>query len=121
MPATKRALVRRRDRRERSAEGGSRGRRARMAKAAIDHPYAIAPILFVLLDPAGLILDVNAAGCRMLRRTRGRLLGTPFRQWVIEDRRRPFIEHFRRARHAAGVVESDLQLRVPPGVITARW
>ena len=83
--------------------------------------YDFAPALYVLLDAAGLILDINEAGVRLLRLPRRSLIGQPFRTLVADDMRRVFLDHLRRTRRTDSVVESVIQLRAGDrGHITMR-
>jgi PAS domain S-box-containing protein len=72
--------------------------------------YDFAPLLFVLLDSAGLVLEANPNAWRLLGPGRKQLLGMPFRRWVMEDERRQFVDHLHRARRTTRTVASDLFL-----------
>ena len=77
--------------------------------------YDFAPAMYVLLDASGLITDVNATGCRMLVTPRDQLLGLPLRLWIVDEHRRPFLDHLRRCRSSDHVVESEMGLRSANG------
>ena len=83
--------------------------------------YDFAPAMYVLLDASGLIIDVNATGCRMLVTPRGQFLGLPLRLWIVEEDRRDFLDHLRRCRVSDDVVESEMRLRAAGrGTVRAR-
>ena len=69
----------------------------------------------MLLDGSGVVLDLNENGTRLLGSTRDRVVGLPFRTWVVEEDRRAFLEHFRQCRSDRQTIESDARLRSRDG------
>lgn len=77
--------------------------------------YDFAPAMYVMLDGAGLIVDVNQTGCKMLGRSHHTLIGLPLRMWMAGESRTEFLEHLRRCRVGEDVVESEMRIRAADG------
>jgi len=72
--------------------------------------YDFAPVMWMILDPAGIILDVNPAACAVFGRARRFLIGMPFRMLTTPEGHSALLEHGRQCRTGAGVVETELEL-----------
>src|SRR5262245_55944828 len=84
-PATERQAVRARRLVEANRELTAELRTLRSRQRGFDEARAnyvelfdFAPVAYALLDPAGVILNVSMAGCRLLGYDRKRILGHPF-------------------------------------------
>jgi PAS domain S-box-containing protein len=83
--------------------------------------YDFAPAMYVLIDRAGRIVDINQSGSRLIGRGREQAVGHPFRLFVAPPSRSDFLEHLRRCRSGADVVETEVQLRGSDnGLVTVR-
>jgi PAS domain S-box-containing protein len=71
--------------------------------------FDFAPVTYVLLDPAGMVLQINLAGCRLLNVERARLIGHPLLVFAIRQDRQAFLDHLRRCRSGSGTVESEIR------------
>src|SRR5262245_28572851 len=79
--------------------------------------YDFVPVLWTLLDAHGIVLDLNPSGCELLGAPRDRIVGLPFRSWVVEEDRRAFLEHVRLCRSNTDTIESQARLRSRSGRI----
>jgi PAS domain S-box-containing protein len=77
--------------------------------------YDFAPAMFILLDMAGLIVDINQTGCDVLGKSREEVKGLPLRMWIADHNRADFLEHLRRCRTGEDPVESEMSLRSADG------
>jgi len=57
--------------------------------------YEFAPIGYFMLDEKGVVHSVNAAGARMLRVEKDRILRMPFSRFIVKDDRDDFFTHLR--------------------------
>src|SRR5262245_56256675 len=84
--------------------------------------YDFAPAMFVVLDPSGLIVDINRTGCTIPGKPRDQVLGLPLRVWMADNSRADFLEHLRRCRSGEDPVETEMTLRsTDGGLILARF
>ncbi|GEM_PF-5177964 len=60
--------------------------------------YDFAPTGYATLDERGAVLEINLAGAAMLGQERGRIVGFPFRNFVLQSDGKIFYEHLRRCR-----------------------
>ncbi|MBI5572308.1 MAG: PAS domain S-box protein [Desulfomonile tiedjei] len=72
--------------------------------------YDFAPIGYFLLEPDGIILDVNLAGTNLLAMPKWSLIRKPFALFVLEEDREIFEAHFRLAFETLAVQECEIRL-----------
>ena len=77
--------------------------------------FSFAPVIQVLLDGSGLVLDVSASAAVMLGTRRAAMLGVPLRQFVVADDRGLFADHLRRAHWHGALVDTDVRLQAKDG------
>jgi PAS domain S-box-containing protein len=77
--------------------------------------FDFAPVTYALLDRAGMVLQINLAGCRLLNVERARLIGHPLLVFAIRQDRRAFLDHLRRCRSGSGTVESEIRFESQDG------
>jgi PAS domain S-box-containing protein len=83
--------------------------------------FDFGPVAHILVDGIGIVLKVNLAACRLLGTERALLVGHPLLGCVIPEDRREVLDHLRRCRVGADIVESEIRLMSRNGrVITAR-
>lgn len=75
--------------------------------------FDFAPVTYALLDPVGMVIQINLAGCRLLNVERQQLIGRPLLAFVTQEDRREFLGHLRRCRSSKGVVETELRFARP--------
>jgi two-component system, chemotaxis family, CheB/CheR fusion protein len=80
------------------------------AKAEYLDLFDFAPVTYAMLNTSGILLNVNMAGCRLLGIDRAHLIGHPLLAHVAPADRRELLDHLRRCRTTAGVVESEMRL-----------
>ena len=66
---------------------------------------------YFLLDPTGVIRDINQSGRRMLGAEHLTVIGVPLRNWLTPSDRRLFLEHLRQCRSGDFVIETEVGLR----------
>ncbi len=92
------------------------GDRERLLAAA----YRAASVQMAMVDPAGIIIDVNAAFCRFLGREQAALLGTPMREVIAPGDRAA--DELLRSRLAAGTIDHyDIETRYLRGDGSIAW
>ena len=82
-----------------------------MSRQTSAHLYDFAPVMFFLMDTAGLIVSANHACLSTLSLSRSRLLNAPLRSFVVEADRPLLFAHLRQSRESPRVIETDLLLR----------
>jgi PAS domain S-box-containing protein len=82
--------------------------------------YDFAPVMWLVLDAAAVILDINPAGAGALDAKPHFVRGTPLLMWVDSESRADVLEHVRRCRLRNGPVETALLLRARQGAMTVR-
>ena len=87
----------------------------RQALAYYRDLYDRAPVGYLVLDPQGVILDINGTGAALLDWPRERLLGGPFGRWVVRDDRDLFERHLRELRERAGRFTQELRIKTRSG------
>lgn len=87
------------------------GRPAELAGLDYGELWSLSPIVSLLLDGSGMVLDVNDAACTALGHRRDFIIGTPLRTWVDAPSRTVILEHFRRCRTTTDLVQSTISLR----------
>ena len=78
--------------------------------------YDFAPVNWLVLDGAAIILDVNLNCGQTLGASPRLLIGTPLRMFTAEDSRQALIDHMRRCRDQDAPVETELTLRTRQGL-----
>jgi PAS domain S-box-containing protein len=73
--------------------------------------YNFAPVTYVLLDPNGVVEELNQAGCQLLGTTMNVVLHRPLIVFVAPASRTDFLEHMRRCRTRDSVVQTELNLQ----------
>src|SRR5207247_9455839 len=79
--------------------------------------FDFAPIGYVTFDRVGRTEEVNLTATRLLRRNRQHLLGAPFALCVAKEDAELFLHRLLRCFSSDDIVETDLHLRTPTGVI----
>jgi PAS domain S-box-containing protein len=83
--------------------------------------FVLAPVAYTRLDSRGVIEEINNAGCELLGDRALHLINRPFIVVIAKDYRTTFLEHMRRCRSVAGLVETELVLGTRDGrSVTAR-
>ncbi len=77
--------------------------------------FDLAPIGYALLDEHGLIVDINLTAALLIGKERSRLLGVPFRNCVIPEQRRAFLDHLKSSWTANTTVSVKLGLKQVKG------
>jgi PAS domain S-box-containing protein len=110
---------------KRAATAKRRGRPAGAARAvtprnltreAYRQVYDVGPVIWLVLDAAGIIVDINRAGSQALGERIRFLRGTPLRMWLDGESRAVLTDHLHRCRESAEMVECNLRLRRPATV-----
>lgn len=79
--------------------------------------YDFAPVSYLTLDEAGLVLSINLTACTLLQVGRKRVIGLPLSGYVEPAHRPQFHDHMRRCRLATTEnVTTELNLRTSQGV-----
>jgi len=91
------------------ARAAAATRRKRRHDAEYADLFDFAPVTYALLDPAGIVLNVNLAAARLLNAPRKHLIGRPLRAFVSQKDRGELLDHFRRCRLSHRVVESEIR------------
>jgi PAS domain S-box-containing protein len=79
--------------------------------------YDSAPIPYVTLDAAGLIVEVNLTGSSFFGAPRLRLINTPFVRFVADRSREAFYHHLKRCRSGeSAATELDLEIGTRPPI-----
>ena len=82
--------------------------------------FDVAPIPFVVIDPEGLIVEINAAAARLLRTSRSRSIGSWFERFVSGQDLTTYHESLRSASEASGLDTITLDLQLGDTTIPAR-
>jgi PAS domain S-box-containing protein len=83
--------------------------------------FVLAPVAYARLDSLGVVEEINHAGCELLGDQTLHLINRPFVVFVAKEDRSSFLEHMRRCRSHAGLVETELILEARDGrSVTAR-
>jgi PAS domain S-box-containing protein len=78
--------------------------------------FDFSPVLWLLLDRNGVVLDLNQSGCELFGLRRASIVGLPLRTWIAVEDRGEFLEHVRQCRvDGHDIVESDARLRSRDG------
>jgi two-component system sensor kinase FixL len=72
--------------------------------------YDFAPVGYLTFDGAGMILEINLAGARMLGVGRSSLIGWPFAGWLMPEQRRVFFGHLKQTLLSDHAVVSELEI-----------
>src|SRR4051812_37673979 len=83
--------------------------------------FDFAPVAHMVLDAAGIVLHIDAAGCAMLGTARQHVIRLPFRRWIAAEQSTDFLEHLRRCRLDERV-ESHFRIAAADGGrVPTRW
>jgi len=72
--------------------------------------YQGAPVMWLVFDRNGIVLDINPAGSQVLGATAEFAIGTPLRMWARADSRQTVLDHLRRCHATNEVVQTDIDL-----------
>jgi len=97
------------------AEVRRQERRQQQQRESYQLLYDFAPVMYLVVDTTGVIVEANTTACRLLQRHRDAIVGFPLRAYITQSDRPRFLEHLRRCRREEGTVETEVRMTAADG------
>lgn len=72
--------------------------------------YDFAPVCYINLDEAGIVLNINLTGAALLDQARSYIIGQPLSKWVVKPDVRIFFSHLKKSLNSDQKVSDEIKL-----------